>query len=158
MGLNIRLATEEDIPFLVHARLEFFEALWNKPITEEVRQNGLASLPGQLKTMLANNLYCFLVEKNTQIVSVAFLYVVQYLFHPKLPTGTFGRIANVYTPSTHRGNGYARAALECIIQFARENKFDALTLEASDAGRPLYEALGFVTDNLDQHLPMTLKL
>lgn len=158
MTLTIRLATEEDIPALVEARLVLFEALWKKQISEEVRTNGLAKLPEQFKTMMGDNLFCFIAEEDGRTVSVACFSIMRYLSSPVLPTGIFGRISNVYTRTEYRNKGYARALIEHIIQFARERHLDAVTLEASDMGKPLYEQLGFVEDNLDQHLPMTLNL
>jgi GNAT superfamily N-acetyltransferase len=158
MTLRIRLATKEDIPALVESRLAFMEALLNKPISDEVRENGNARLPAQFEQLLADNLFCFLAENEGEIVSVAYFYILHYLFHPKLPTGHFGRLSNVYTPPEHRKQRYARAVLEHIIQFAKERNLDSITLEASDVAKPLYEELGFKADNLDQHMPMTLKL
>ena len=158
MPLTIRVATQKDFPQLVVARLAFMEALWNKPVEEAVKTNGRRRLPEQFKEMMANNLYCFLAEVDGQIVCVAYFYILEFLFHPKLPTGHFGRISNVYTPPEHRHRGYARAVMEHIIDFARSRHLDSITLDASDAAKPLYEALGFVEDNLDQHLPMTLRL
>lgn len=158
MTLNIRLATEKDIPALVEARLALFEALWKKQFSEEIRANGMARLPEQFKTMMGNNLFCFIAEEDGRTVSVGCLTIIPYLSSPVLPTGTFGRISSVYTRPESRNKGYAIAVMERIIQFARERHLDAVTLEASDMGKPLYEELGFVEDNLDQHLPMTLNL
>lgn len=158
MTLRIRTATHEDIPFLVETRLTFMEALWNKPVAEDVKLMGRKHMPKQFESMLNNNLFCFIAEEDGQFVSVAYFYVLRLLFNPKIPTGRFGRLSNVYTPREQRNKGYARAVLEHAIQFARELKLDVITLDASDIGKPLYEDLGFVADNLDQHLPMTLSL
>jgi GNAT superfamily N-acetyltransferase len=158
MTLRIRMATADDIPFLVETRLLFMEALWNKPVAEDVKKLGREEMPGQFESMLDKNLFCFLAEQDGQFVSIAYFYVMQYLFNPKFPTGRIGRLSNVYTPLEHRNKGYARALLKHVIQIALDLDLDVITLDASDVGKPLYEELGFVEDNLDQHLPMTLKL
>ena len=158
MTLHIRMASHEDIPFLVESRLVFMEALWNKPVAEDVKQLGRKFLPDQFASMLGKNLFAFIAEVDGQFVSLAYFYILQYLFNPKFPSGRVGRLSNVYTPIEHRHKGYARAVLEHAIQFARDHNLDVITLDASDAGKPLYEDLGFVDDKLDQHIPMTLKL
>lgn len=43
----------------------------------------------------------------------------------------------------HRRNGYARAALEGVIKYAKDNGVNELELVATSMGRPLYESLGF---------------
>jgi len=45
MTLKIRTATHADIPFLVEMRLAFMEALWNKPVAEEVKLLGRKNMP-----------------------------------------------------------------------------------------------------------------
>lgn len=58
--------------------------------------------------------------------------------------GQSGHIANIYTVQTHRRKGLARLVLGTILQWAETNLIDHLTLTPSDAGRPLYQSLGFV--------------
>lgn len=43
----------------------------------------------------------------------------------------------------HRSNGYARAAMEGSIKYAKDNGITELKLTATPIGAPLYESLGF---------------
>ena len=52
-------------------------------------------------------------------------------------------ILNVYVEREHRRRGVARALMETMIAWCRENGFADVGLHASDEGRPLYEQLGF---------------
>jgi GNAT superfamily N-acetyltransferase len=54
-----------------------------------------------------------------------------------------GYIMNVYVYPDHRRRGLARRLLLTLLDWCRDNSVRGLSLHASDAGRPLYEALGF---------------
>ena len=56
-------------------------------------------------------------------------------------------ILNVFTEPAWRHQGIAMLLLERIIHWARRERLDRLVLHASEAGRPLYERLGFVGTN-----------
>src|SRR5262249_4301465 len=52
-------------------------------------------------------------------------------------------ILNMYVEQQHRRQGIARALMERMIAWCKENEFSYVGLHASDEGRPLYEKLGF---------------
>jgi len=52
-------------------------------------------------------------------------------------------ILNVYVERAHRRKGVARALMETMIAWSRENQFAYVSLHASKQGRGLYEKLGF---------------
>ncbi len=54
-----------------------------------------------------------------------------------------GYIMNVYVQPGHRRRGLARCLLVALLDWCQQNGLRGLSLHASDAGRPLYEALGF---------------
>lgn len=61
------------------------------------------------------------------------------MLHP----GPQGLIVNVYVEPSHRKQGVARALMAKILNFAKLGGFSHLVLHSSDAGRPMYESLGF---------------
>ena len=61
--------------------------------------------------------------------------------------GRHAIILNVFTEPDWRHQGIAVLLLERIIEWARAEHLDRLVLHASEAGRPLYESLGFVGTN-----------
>jgi predicted GNAT family acetyltransferase len=56
-------------------------------------------------------------------------------------------IINVYTEPEARRQGLARRLMSLMIQWLKEQGFKSVVLHASDAGRHLYEELGFVPTN-----------
>ena len=50
---------------------------------------------------------------------------------------------NMYTRPDYRRRGIARRVLELLTAEAEMRQIDAVMLEATAAGRPLYEAFGF---------------
>lgn len=61
--------------------------------------------------------------------------------------GRHAIIINVFTEPPWRHQGVAMLLLQRIIEWARAERLDRLVLHASEAGRPLYERLGFVDTN-----------
>jgi GNAT superfamily N-acetyltransferase len=60
-----------------------------------------------------------------------------------LRPGPQGLIVNVYVEPAWRGKGIAKALMDKMIRFSRLSGFSHLVLHASEAGRPIYESLGF---------------
>ena len=56
-------------------------------------------------------------------------------------------ILNVYVEREHRRHGIARALMQTMISWCRENDFAKVGLHASDEGQPLYQQLGFKPTN-----------
>jgi ribosomal protein S18 acetylase RimI-like enzyme len=52
-------------------------------------------------------------------------------------------ILNIYVQPEHRRQGIARALMEKMIVWCKENQFISVGLHASNQGRGLYEKLGF---------------
>jgi GNAT superfamily N-acetyltransferase len=56
-------------------------------------------------------------------------------------------ICNVYTEPEYRRRGLARQLMETMLAWCRAEGFAAVNLHASQAGRPVYEKLGFEPTN-----------
>ena len=61
------------------------------------------------------------------------------------PSGTKAYIMNMYTHPDHRRRGIARRTLGLLIDAALAAGVTDISLEATAAGRPLYESSGFVS-------------
>ena len=56
-------------------------------------------------------------------------------------------VLNVYTEPAHRRRGLSRQLMKELIAWCRAHAVTRITLHASNAGRPLYEGLGFTPTN-----------
>jgi GNAT superfamily N-acetyltransferase len=61
--------------------------------------------------------------------------------------GQRGHILNVYTYSVYRRRGFAKELAWRALEWCRDNGINAVTLNYTDAGRPIYESLGFKVGN-----------
>jgi ribosomal protein S18 acetylase RimI-like enzyme len=90
----------------------------------------------------------WLVERDACVVAGGGLILRQLLPRPGHPVGgTEAYVLNVYTDVAHRRRGLARALLHAILAQCGAEGIARTTLHASDAGRSLYESLGFIATN-----------
>ena len=61
---------------------------------------------------------------------------------------------NMYTAPEYRRRGIAYKTLDLLVKEARSKGITAISLEATDMGRPLYEKYGFVRMNHEMELPV----
>ena len=77
-------------------------------------------------------------------------YQVMPTYHN--PSGKKAYIMNMYTRPDYRRRGIAYRVLELLTAEAEMRQIDAVTLEATAAGRPLYEAFGFTAMRAEMEL------
>lgn len=69
------------------------------------------------------------------------------------PDGRKAYIMNMYTAPEYRRRGIARKTLDLLVEECRRRGVDFISLEATEAGRPLYENYGFVKMHDEMMLP-----
>ncbi len=72
------------------------------------------------------------------------------------PSGKKAYIMNMYTKPTYRRRGSAYKLLDILVHEARDKKINTITLEATRAGRPLYEKYGFISMKDEMELPTNI--
>jgi len=68
------------------------------------------------------------------------------------PSGRKAYIMNMYTAPEYRRRGIALRTLELLVGEAKERGITAISLEATQTGRPLYERFGFVAAENEMEL------
>jgi GNAT superfamily N-acetyltransferase len=72
--------------------------------------------------------------------------VMSIIVYPPLYSGVHGPrglLYGLYTVPAFRRRGLAKRIVQAAIESCRERGLSAVLLHASDAGRPLYESMGF---------------
>ncbi len=147
----LRPATQADIPFLVFGRHAMFEEMF----TLENRPFDPAELPlmdaifqqSLLAKLGSEDLPAWVIETQGEPVACALVFVIHSLPAPARLDMRTPNLQNVYVLPKHRHRGLARRLVEASITWCREQGFQSMTLNASDAGRSLYESLGFKPGN-----------
>jgi ribosomal protein S18 acetylase RimI-like enzyme len=81
------------------------------------------------------------------VVAGAGLWIMEWPPHALGVDPRRGNILNVYVAPGHRRRGLARRLMQVVLDECRASGLETVILHASEAGRPLYEALGFTPTN-----------
>ena len=142
MGDVIREATVQDLETILRHRRRMCEDMGHRDAA--VLDAMVADCRGLLRRWLEEGLYRgWLAERDGAVVAGAGIIVSTWLPNAADPQDRRATILNVYTEPAHRRQGLARALMEVMVGWCREQGFRAVTLDASDDGRALYESMGF---------------
>ncbi|MBQ3841257.1 MAG: GNAT family N-acetyltransferase [Ruminiclostridium sp.] len=138
--MEYRKATKDDIELLMSLREEMLRIVNGLPedhrfsdvMTENSRRY---FLEGDQTTVIALD-----NGKAAACASISYIEVMPTFSHP---TGKRAHLMNVYTNAAYRRQGIARKLVTMLIDEAKERGVTEIGLDATDSGRPLYEALGF---------------
>jgi GNAT superfamily N-acetyltransferase len=145
---SIRLATTEDATIIAHHRRAMFHDMGRGDVASLDKMAEMF-LP-QITRWLSNGDYLgWLAQTDDgKVVAGGGLLVHEWAAGPVAPVQTRrAYVLNIYTEPEFRGRGLARKIMSEIVAYCREQKFSVVWLHASDAGRPIYAAMGFVRTN-----------
>jgi GNAT superfamily N-acetyltransferase len=131
--LHHRRAMFEEMGFQDSAVLDRVEALSREYFSEALRS-------GTYHGWIAE-------ELSGQILGSGGIVVADWPGYPGENHAERAWILNMYTEPGTRRCGVAKRLLEEMIEWCRIKGFSVVSLHASSAGRPLYEAVGFQQTN-----------
>ena len=150
---TIRCCTLNDAATIARHRVEMFSDMGDVP-TEELARDLLKKSTSALAALLADGSYVgwFAIDAGGNVIGGAGVHIKLQLprishDHARIEDSPVPLAVNVYTEPQWRGKGIARALMRELMQWASEQGTDRVVLHASDAGRPLYESLGFHSTN-----------
>ncbi len=152
MNLEYRKATIADLEILTETRITVLRAA--NRLTEDVDMTEVEAESYQYykKALTDGTHVAYLVfdgEKFAGAGGVSF-YQVMPTYHN--PTGRKAYIMNMYTAPEYRRKGIAFQTLDLLVKEAKQQGITAISLEATQMGRPLYEKYGFVKMNDEMEL------
>jgi len=143
---SLRLASTLDAAAIArHRRLMFDEmGLASGGALERVEQETRAAVE---HAMIEGYYRHWFAVEDGQIIAGAGVIVARWLPMPDEPALARATVLNVYTEPPFRNRGLARRLMLAVIDWCRAQELASVQLHSSDAGRPLYEALGFKATN-----------
>lgn len=153
MALHYRKATIADLEVLTETRIEVLRAanqLSNDVDMSEVKKQSFEYYQNALK----NDMHvAYLVFDEETFVGAGGISYFQVMPTYHNPTGRKAYIMNMYTKPDYRRRGIAFKMLDLLVADAREKGITAISLEATDMGKPLYEKYGFIKMDNEMELP-----
>jgi GNAT superfamily N-acetyltransferase len=153
MKYSVRLATVNDADIIAKHRVNMFRDMGEVP-TDALAAALLDKSTAALATLLSEGSYVgwLAIGESARVLAGAGAHVKSNLPRVsqngiEIATAPVPLVVNVYTEPDVRGMGIARALMATLLQWATDQGYDRVLLHASDAGRPLYESLGFVATN-----------
>lgn len=133
-------ATQKDLAALLEIRFEMLKEVNNLDpdyIYDDdfVRATQKYFEEGNQTTVLAYD-----GAKVIGCASMSYIHVMPTFSHP---TGKRAHLMNVYTQKDYRRRGISKEMIQLLIQDAKAYGATEISLDATDMGRPLYEALHF---------------
>ena len=108
-------------------------------------------LPGYFQAHLNKDLFVYVIRDGQNIVSCAFLLIVEKPMSPAFINGRTGMVLNVYTCPSYRRKGCAKRIMEALLSEAKKMEISVIELKATEDGYPLYRSVGFTEDDSKYH-------
>ena len=145
--ISIRSATPQDCAVILHHRRSMFQDM-GEGSSEDLDRMVEATAPWLSRALVDGSYQGWLAETaDRRVVAGGGVLISSWPADPYDPVTRRALIINVYTEPKVRRRGLARRLMLLMIQWLKEQGFSSVVLHASDAGRPLYETLGFVPTN-----------
>ncbi len=153
MNLIYKKATIEDINLLTKSRIEVLKAANRLADDVDMEEVEAQSWDYYEKALSDRTHTAYLVFDSNRFIGAGGIsyYRVMPTYHN--PSGNKAYIMNMYTNPDYRRMGIAMKTLELLVAEAKEKGIKAISLEATDMGRSLYEKFGFVKMNNEMELP-----
>lgn len=138
--MEIVKATKENIEDLMSIRLEMLKEVNNLPSNYEYKSDFIENCR---KNFLEGNQTDVLCFENDIPIACATLCYISMMPTFSHPTGNRAHLMNVYVKKEYRKQGLARKMLQILIDEAKTRGVTEISLDATEAGKPLYKSMGF---------------
>lgn len=153
MELTFKRAIASDIDELVKTRIEVLRAANKLDEYVDMTEVQASSKEYYMNALKEGTHIAYLVYHNDQFVGAGGMSFFQVMPTYHNPSGNKAYIMNMYTKPEYRRKGIAYRTLDLLVNEAKDKGITNISLEATYAGRPLYEKYGFVKMNDEMELP-----
>lgn len=144
MELNYKRATLEDIEILTATRISVLRAANNLADCVDMTIVEEQSKLYYKEALRDKSHIAYLVFDGDNFVGAGGISFFQVMPTYHNPTGKKAYIMNMYTAPEYRRNGIAYKMLDLLVTEAKSMGISAISLQATDMGKPLYEKFGFI--------------
>lgn len=144
LDLIYKKGTIEDIDLLTKTRIEVLRAANKLSSDIDMYEVERFSYEYYRQAFLNDSHTAYLVFDGNKFVGAGGVSYYQVMPTYHNPSGKKAYIMNIYTSPSYRRNGIATKTLTLLVEDAKRRGINAISLEATEEGRPLYEKFGFV--------------
>lgn len=152
MGFLYKRATIEDIELLTTSRVKVLRAANKLTDDKDMCEVERQSYAYYQRALTDGTHTAYLVFDGECLVGTGGISYFQVMPTYHNPDGYKAYIMNMYTAPEYRRRGIAYKTLELLTEDAKKRGITAISLEATEMGRPLYEKFGFVKMNDEMEL------
>ena len=153
MNLIYKKAKLEDIDILTKTRIEVLKAANQLPDNTDMSEVERETYNYYQKALRDGSHIAYLVFDEDRFVGAGRVSFFQVMPTYHNPSGNKAYIMNMYTHPEYRRKGVALKTLDLLVKDAKNKGVTAISLEATDMGRPLYEKYGFINMDHEMELP-----
>lgn len=140
--MELTKAMPKDINMLTELRIAYLQEDLGE-MTEADLELIKSSLPCYYEKHINKDLLVYVARNKEDIISCAFLLIVEKPMSPSFITGKTGTVLNVYTKPEYRNKGYAKKLMSMMLEDAAAQGVSVIELKSTEDGYSLYKAVGF---------------
>ena len=156
MNLQWKKADLSDLDVLVDTRITVLRAANLLDDAVDMSEVAEQSRAYYQRALQEDTHEAWLVMDQGQVVATGGVSYYQVMPTYHNPSGWKAYIMNMYTAPAYRRQGIARETLRCLVDGCKVRGIRHITLEATQAGKPLYTRFGFVPMEDEMILPEDL--
>jgi GNAT superfamily N-acetyltransferase len=148
LDMNIQEAIYDDIKQLAIHHRKMLEEIWEKKgqklettQAQEIEKIYAEKLEKQIP---AGSCKAWIFKNGNQLVASGAISIVSFVPVPNDTNHFIAYLHSIYTEKDFRGRKLVQQIVEKAIQYCKKNGINRIILNASDAGKPIYEKSGFV--------------
>ncbi|MHA1907656.1 MAG: GNAT family N-acetyltransferase [Candidatus Thorarchaeota archaeon] len=139
--MEIRLANRENIPWIVHHRIEMFRSMG---YDDKQLKSAKLKIEEFMQNDWDENIKCFLVIENGDVVGGCAVSIYSRLPNPKrVHSAKIAYIHNVFVEPDFRRKGIATALMVEVLSFFQKRGTLKFTLHDTEMSSGIYTKLGF---------------
>lgn len=138
--INVSNNRAQNIDALLKIRLEMLREVNGLSDAYEYDKDFIANCRDNFLNGDQTDLLCVEDGQAVGCATLCYIYMMPTFDHP---TGKRAHLMNVYVRKDFRRCGFAKKMMEMLIAEAKARGVTEISLDATEKGKPLYEALGF---------------